>query len=118
MVEIQLTRGYVATIDDEDAELVSGYRWRVLVQPHTCYAIARLPRLNGKQRTQYMHRLVMGAKPGQSVWHADKDGLRNVKSNLRIRGAPPRVSVPARRESAVAAIPGRSPAPTGQSTDV
>ncbi len=88
MIEIRLTRGYVAIIDDGDAELVGAYRWRILVQPHTCYAIARLPRLFGKQRSLYLHRLVMDAKPGQSVWHTDKDGLNNVRANLRIRGAP------------------------------
>lgn len=88
MIEIPLTRGYIAYIDDEHAELVGGYRWRVLVQRHTCYAIARLPRREGKQRTLYMHRLITSAKPGQTVWHADRDGLRNVKSNLRIWGTP------------------------------
>ena len=32
---------------------------------------------DGQQRSLYLHRLVMGATPGQSVWHADKDGLNN-----------------------------------------
>ena len=89
MTEIPLTRGYVAIIDDEDAELVSGYRWRVLVQPHTCYAIARLPRLNGKQRTMYLHRLIVGAKPGERVLHADRDGLNATRDNLSVQKAAP-----------------------------
>ena len=64
MIEIPLTRGYTAVIDDEHAELASGYRWRVLVQPHTCYAVARLPRLFGKQRSLYLHRLIVRAGAG------------------------------------------------------
>ena len=67
---------------------MSRCRWRVLVQPHTCYAVARLPRLNGKQRSLYPHRLVMDAKPGHSVIHKDEDGLNDVKANLHIRSAP------------------------------
>ena len=72
-------------IDDEDAELVAAYRWRVLVQPHTCYAVARLPRLYGKQRSLYLHRLILHAGPGERVEHKDHDGLMNCRANLRIR---------------------------------
>ncbi len=85
MIEIPLTRGYAAVIDDEHAELAGGYRWRVLVQPHTSYAIARLPRLFGKQRSLYLHRLILHAGPGERVEHKDHDGLMNCRANLRIR---------------------------------
>ena len=84
MIETPLTRGHVATIDDGDAELVSSYRWRVLAQRHTCYAIARLPRFQGKQRTLYMHRLIVDAGPGERVEHVDHNGLMNCRANLRI----------------------------------
>lgn len=84
MVEIQLTRGYVALIDDDCKHLVRRHKWRPLVQRHTTYAIARLPRRDGKQRTLYMHRLIMGARPGEQVQHIDKDGLNNCCANLRI----------------------------------
>ena len=86
MIEIPLTRGYVTIIDDADAELVGGYRWRVLVQPHTCYAIARLPRREGKQRTLYMHRLITNAKAGERVLHIDGNGLNNTRGNLSVSG--------------------------------
>ncbi len=85
MIEIPLTRGYAAVIDDEYAEAAGGYRWRVLVQPHTCYAVARLPRLYGKQRSLYLHRLIVNAGPGERVEHVDHDGLMNCRANLRIR---------------------------------
>ncbi len=85
MTEIPLTRGYMAVIDDEHADVVGRYRWRVLVQPHTCYAIARLPRLFGKQRSVYLHRPILNAGPGERVEHVDHDGLMNRRANLRIR---------------------------------
>jgi hypothetical protein len=85
MVEIQLPHGYVAVIDDEDEARVRQHRWRPLVQGRTAYAIARLPRLRGKQRSVYMHRLVVEAKRGERIEHRDCDGLNNARANLRVR---------------------------------
>lgn len=95
MIEIPLTRGYAARIDDEDAELVSRFRWRPLVQSHTVYAIARLPRRNGRQRTLYLHRLIVGAKPGERVLHIDRNGLNNTRDNLCVQEAAPDILPPA-----------------------
>ena len=85
MVEIQLTHGYVAVIDDEDEARVRQHRWRPLVQQLNVYAIARLPRLRGRQRTLYMHRLVVEAKRGERVSHRDRNGLHNTRANLDVR---------------------------------
>ena len=85
MVEIQLRHGYVALIDDEDEARVRQHKWRPLVQGRTVYAIARLPRLRGKQRSVYMHRLIVDAKPRERVAHRDRDGLNNARANLRVR---------------------------------
>lgn len=85
VIEIPLGRGYTALIDDQDEEVVRAHKWRVLVQRHTAYAIARLPRKNGRQRTLYMHRLILGAEPGQWVMHVDRDGINNTRANLRTR---------------------------------
>ena len=85
MVEIQLTHGYVAVVDDDDEARVRQHRWRPLVQGRTVYAIARLPRLRGRQRTLYMHRLVVDAKPRERVAHRDSDGLNNSRANLDVR---------------------------------
>jgi len=85
MVEIQLPHGYVAIIDDDDEGRVRQHRWRPLVQGHTVYAIARLPRLRGKQRSVYMHRLIVEAKPRERVAHRDRDGLNNTRANLDVR---------------------------------
>src|SRR3990167_2024449 len=85
MVEIQLPHGYVAVIDDDDEERVRQHRWRPLVQGRTVYAIARSPRLRGKQRSVYMHRLIVDAKPRERVAHRDRNGLNNTRANLRVR---------------------------------
>jgi len=87
MAEIALPHGYMALIDDEDEARVRQHKWRPLVQGRTVYAIAPLPRLRGKQRTLYMHRLIVEAKRGESVAHRDRDGLNNTRRNLRVRTA-------------------------------
>ncbi len=99
MIEILLTRGHIATIDDGDAELVGGYRWRVLAQSHTCYAIARLPRREGKQRTLHMYRLVTNAKPGERVLHIDGNGLKNTRGNLSVTGTARESTTPCIKET-------------------
>jgi hypothetical protein len=85
MVEIQLTHGYVAVVDDDDEARVRQHRWRPLVQQLNVYAIARLPRLRGRQRTIYMHRLIVEAKPRERVAHRDRNGLNNARANLDVR---------------------------------
>jgi len=74
MVEIQLRHGYVALIDNDDEGRVRQHKWRPLVQGRTVYAIARLPRLRGRQRTIYMHQLVVEAKRRERVQHRDGQG--------------------------------------------
>lgn len=99
MIEIRMSRGYSAWIDDGDEELVNQHKWRPLVQGHTTYAVARLPRKDGKQRSLYMHRLITDAKPGERVLHTDRNGLNNTRQNLHVqaaRGAPPRSPTPKR----------------------
>lgn len=88
ILEIPLTSktwpGKLATIDADDADLVTGYTWYVHRSHKTFYAITTI---NGK--TVYMHRLLMGAGPGQQIDHEDRNGLNNRRStNLRIATRP------------------------------
>lgn len=77
MIEVPLTQGKFALIDDEDAELVGAYRWHAF-RIHRCwYAAASV---NG--RRLYMHRLITGNVPGD-VDHINHDGLDNRRTNLR-----------------------------------
>ena len=76
MAEIELTRGYVAQVDDQDYAALTEYQWQAWVGSRTVYAIR-----SGHIK---MHRVIMGARPGLEVDHADGDGLNNRKENLRL----------------------------------
>src|SRR4051794_22128886 len=78
-MDVVLTGGFVALIDDQDAHLVSPLKWRVLHGRNTSYAISR-----SAERFVYMHRLILGAKRGEAVDHRNHDGLDNRRANLRI----------------------------------
>lgn len=86
---IQLTRGKVAVIDDGDASLVTGGpRWRAVPSHRkdgtTCWYAGRTVALDdGRHSTEYMHRLIVGARKAEEVDHRDHDGLNNRRSNLR-----------------------------------
>jgi len=86
MIEIPLTQGQVALIDDEDFELISKFKWRAVWNPHTksFYAKAHIRKPDGKDTTLRMHRLIMNAQPGQQVDHVHHLTLDNRKSELRI----------------------------------
>ena len=47
MIEIPLTQGKVALIDDEDWDLVSGYKWHASKVLNTYYARTRVKRADG-----------------------------------------------------------------------
>lgn len=78
MTEIQLTQGYVALVDDADADLVRGHRWYPAVHKnkHTVYAWTRIDGVYTR-----MHHLILGSR--QQTDHRDGNGLNNQRSNLR-----------------------------------
>jgi hypothetical protein len=78
MKTIQLTRGKVAIVDDEDYESLSKHKW--------CFNIgyaARGVKKNGKQSRIWMHRVINKTPKGMVTDHIDGNGLNNQKSNLR-----------------------------------
>lgn len=83
MREIELTQGKVALIDDEDFERINAHKWYAVRDSKGCRA-ARNVSDGGKQRRQWMHRVLMAAQPGQEVDHINHDGLCNTRSNLRL----------------------------------
>lgn len=67
-------------IDSEDLELVSRYKWwgcQKKCGSKTVYAQVN-------RKTILLHRLIMGATPGQIVDHINRNPLDNRKENLRI----------------------------------
>lgn len=92
MVEIpvgsRVSSRKVALVDNDDAALVGRFKW-LLCQAHDfTYAQAYA----GGQEVILMHRLITGVKPGQRVYHRDRNGLNNQRSNLYVRSNKPVLS--------------------------
>lgn len=105
MVEIPLTQGRVALIDDDDAERVRAFRWRAVwsEKSSTWYAYRSVPKSREGYYPAGMHRFLVGAQPGQEVHHDNHDGLDNRRSNLvlctHLQNTQHRVGLPSRRRS-------------------
>lgn len=85
MVEIPLTQGFVALVDDEDFEKVCSKRWHVSkLHGDICYAQHNY-RVGKRFGSTKMHHLVIGKPPkGYVVDHINGNGLDNRRENLRI----------------------------------
>ena len=88
MIEIPLTKGYIAVVDDVDADLAQ-YKWQAIEKKNGVYASRR-----GKNREAGMsigmHRTIgariveRGLIRSDDVDHKDGNGLNNVRTNLRV----------------------------------
>ena len=90
MKEVQLTKSYVAYVDDEDFEYLSFHKWHVLdAHPRHRYA-ARWKPGSSPRIALRMHHVVLGVTGVELtqaklvVDHIDRNGLNNQKENLRI----------------------------------
>ncbi len=92
-IEIPLTRGFIAFIDEEDEERVNNFAksWQVLLFKNgTAYAKTTKrygPRWQGKSHAILLHQLIMNReyiKDSLRIDHIDGDGLDCRKKNLRI----------------------------------
>lgn len=81
---IGLTRGQEAAVDARSLAGLARWRWSALRNTMGGFYAVRGQRVRGKQVFVYMHRQVLGAKPGQEVDHRNHDTLDNRRSNLRI----------------------------------
>ncbi len=78
MAEIELTRGLVAIVDDDDAVRVSAYKWFAMPTRHGWRAKSNTA--PGK----YLHRFIMSVTDTTLVVdHRSGDALDNRKANLR-----------------------------------
>lgn len=85
VVEIPLTRGFVALVDDQDAEKVQGRKWHAHHSDSRVYA-GREERdtVTGAKRFVYMHRVIAGASDSMQVDHKNHETLDNRRENLRL----------------------------------
>jgi hypothetical protein len=83
VVLVPLTRGLVALVDPEDADLVSPYSWHAGHGKHTFYAW-RSPRVDEINPIVQMHALIARRMGVLVVDHINGDGLDNRRANLRI----------------------------------
>ena len=87
MKRIALTKGYEAFVDDEDFEMLSGFRWQAMVNHGTVYACRTVylggGRRNPGRKCVGMHRMILLPDPDQLVDHRDGNGLDNRRFNLR-----------------------------------
>ncbi len=80
MKKIKLTKGKYASVDDEDFEYLNQWKWYAKVAKHTSYAC----RLNSKNETVWMHRVITQCPDGLDVDHINYNGLNNRRDNLRV----------------------------------
>lgn len=83
-VQIPLTKGFVATVDEADLPLIAPYKWRASQAGSKWYAVATVPNSGKRSRSFYMHRMLMGNPSGKLIDHHDGDGLNNRRGNLRV----------------------------------
>lgn len=86
-VQVPLSQGMFAIIDEADADIVLSFSWFASRSKgaRKFYAICRTPaRMRGEVRTSQiaMHRLILGF-PELSVDHRDGNTLNNTRANLR-----------------------------------
>lgn len=84
MPTIPLTRGFQATVDDEDFAALSQYGWFAQKCGGGRHYAARKDHSGGKEKIVYLHHAVIGKFQGMVVDHINGDPLDNRRSNLRV----------------------------------
>jgi hypothetical protein len=83
---IILSGDHIAWVDDDDFALVSQFKWSATnCAKDGCekwYAMRKVRGPDGRRRTQYLHRFLMGEPPLFVVDHQDADGLNCRRMNL------------------------------------
>jgi hypothetical protein len=81
MKEVQLTKGYVAIVDDEDYERVNQFGWHCDNRNRVFYARRNF---SSARKQIFMHRFIMGTPREMAIDHINHNGLDNRKTNLRV----------------------------------
>lgn len=75
----------VAVVDDDAPQWIFDVKWKAtpLLSGQRSYAVRNV-RVNGKHKTQYLHREVLSYSGRGDVDHVDHNPMNNVRANLRI----------------------------------
>lgn len=124
MIEIPLTKGQIALIDDEDADLAE-LKWFAVFNP--TYAnggnyIARRnkPAINGKRGAETMHRVILSRMLGrpllrsEEVDHIHGNPLDNRRSELRLATHPQNMMNQKKRKHNKSGFKGVTAKPSGR----
>jgi hypothetical protein len=84
MPTIPLTKGFAATVDEEDFEALSQYGWFAQKCGGERHYAARKDRSGHKEKIVYLHHAVIGKFQGMVVDHINGDPLDNRRENLRV----------------------------------
>ena len=75
VTEIELCHGEIVFVDDADAVLVDNYSWQLSARGYARSTI--------QGKSVQIHRLIMAAKEGDELGHANGNKLDNRRKNLR-----------------------------------
>lgn len=84
MKVIELTKGQVAIVDDEDFDNLAQYRWHFQSSGYAARCKRYCPRKENKHHTVLMHREIMLTPVGMDTDHLNGNKLDNRRCNLRI----------------------------------
>ena len=79
-IEIPLTKGLLALVDERDAEQVLAFQWSSVPVGRTTYAQRSVRHADGYWTTQKLHQFITG---WAATDHRNGNGLDNRRSNLR-----------------------------------
>jgi hypothetical protein len=82
MRKIQLTKGFVALVDDEDFEYLNQWKWNAQIGTHTWYAVRNYGKRPNRKKL-WMHKVIMNTPNKIETDHINNNGLDNRKENLR-----------------------------------
>src|SRR4051794_35168157 len=82
-MEIDLGKGHAAIIDDEDAELVTGFVWYPMKTKEGKVYADGWKHMPPGRFFVHLHRLIANAQLGEIIDHIDRNPLNCRRSNLR-----------------------------------